>query len=169
MSEPPPTIEEIRRLSIDDVAWSTRVYGVFRAEGILTLGAIELRTASELLRMPNFGKKSLDEVKEVLAERGLSLTVVNDPPPDPRKQIGELMASYLRYSPDFLRGQILADLVANWLNEMRQWTTGGEEPLHIALRRERFDEFVETVCEKAQLGGGFGLNPKPPGRLAKLL
>ena len=44
-----------------------------KAEGIERVGDLIQRTENDLLRTPNLGKKSLTEIKSVLAEHGLSL------------------------------------------------------------------------------------------------
>jgi DNA-directed RNA polymerase subunit alpha len=43
------------------------------SENIFYIGALNQRTESELLKTPNLGRKSLNEIKEVLAARGLTL------------------------------------------------------------------------------------------------
>jgi DNA-directed RNA polymerase subunit alpha len=50
-----------------------RSYNCLKREGIQTVGDLVTKTEAELLNIPNFGKKSIDEVKEKLAERGLAL------------------------------------------------------------------------------------------------
>lgn len=54
------------------------------AESIYFIGDLVQRTETELLKTPNLGKKSLTEIKEVLAQRGSSLgmRVENRPPPE---------------------------------------------------------------------------------------
>ena len=44
-----------------------------KAENIYYIGDLIQRTETELLKTPNLGRKSLNEIKEVLASRGLSL------------------------------------------------------------------------------------------------
>jgi DNA-directed RNA polymerase alpha subunit len=52
---------------------SNRAYNALKSEGIDTLEKIEKEGARSLLRIPNFGRKTLKEVKEFLAIRGISL------------------------------------------------------------------------------------------------
>jgi DNA-directed RNA polymerase alpha subunit len=52
---------------------SNRAYNALKGEGIDTLEKIEKEGARSLLRIPNFGRKTLKEVKEFLALRGISL------------------------------------------------------------------------------------------------
>jgi DNA-directed RNA polymerase alpha subunit len=60
-------------LSVDDLDLTVRPDNCLNAEGIYYIGDLVQRTESELLKTPNFGKKSLEEIKEALASRGLSL------------------------------------------------------------------------------------------------
>jgi DNA-directed RNA polymerase subunit alpha len=54
-----------------------------KAENIFYIGDLIQRTEFELLKTPNLGKKSLTEIKDVLAQHGLSLgmKLENWPPP----------------------------------------------------------------------------------------
>ncbi len=58
---------------IEDLELGVRSYNCLKREGIQTIGDLVSKTEAELLNIPNFGKKSIDEVKEKLAERDLSL------------------------------------------------------------------------------------------------
>ena len=58
---------------IEELELGVRSYNCLKREGIQTVGDLVTKTEAELLNIPNFGKKSIDEVKEKLAERGLSL------------------------------------------------------------------------------------------------
>ena len=51
-------------------------------DNIVYIGYLVLRTKAEMLRTPNFGRKSLNEIKEVLAQMGLHLgmEITNWPP-----------------------------------------------------------------------------------------
>jgi len=60
-------------LSVDVLRLSVRPMTCFRNAEIRTLGELVQKSARELLRTKNFGKKSLAEVKAALAEHGLSL------------------------------------------------------------------------------------------------
>jgi hypothetical protein len=55
-------------------ALSIRTANVFKNEGITTYEKLARRSAAELLRTPNCGRKALNEVKEILLARGLKLT-----------------------------------------------------------------------------------------------
>jgi len=58
---------------IEDLELGVRSYNCLKREGIQTVGDLVSKTEAELLNIPNFGKKSIDEVNDKLAARGLSL------------------------------------------------------------------------------------------------
>ena len=58
---------------IEDLELGVRSYNCLKREGIQTVGDLVSKTEDELLNIPNFGKKSIDEVNDKLAARGLSL------------------------------------------------------------------------------------------------
>jgi DNA-directed RNA polymerase subunit alpha len=58
---------------IEELELGVRSYNCLKREGIQTVGDLISKTEAELLNIPNFGKKSIDEVKEKIIGRGLSL------------------------------------------------------------------------------------------------
>ncbi len=58
---------------VDDLELTVRSANCLKAENIFYIGDLIQRTEVELLKTPNLGKKSLTEIKDVLASRGLSL------------------------------------------------------------------------------------------------
>ena len=68
--------------SIDELELTVRSTNCLRAEGIFLIGDLIQRSEFDLLKTPNLGKKSLNEIKDVLASRNLSLGMVleNWPP-----------------------------------------------------------------------------------------
>lgn len=58
---------------VDDLELTVRSANCLKAESIYFIGDLIQRTEVELLKTPNLGKKSLTEIKDVLATRGLSL------------------------------------------------------------------------------------------------
>lgn len=58
---------------VDDLELTVRSANCLKAESIYLIGDLIQRTEVELLKTPNLGKKSLTEIKDVLAARGLSL------------------------------------------------------------------------------------------------
>ena len=59
--------------SIDDLELTVRSANCLKAESIYFIGDLVQRTEVQLLKTPNLGKKSLTEIRDVLAERGLTL------------------------------------------------------------------------------------------------
>lgn len=59
--------------SIDELALTTRAHNGLLNDNILTVGQLVAMEERELLRLPNFGKKSLAEIVQALAEHGLTL------------------------------------------------------------------------------------------------
>lgn len=79
-SENEPEVEEhedeidpILLRPVDDLELTVRSANCLKAENIYYIGDLIRRTEVELLKTPNLGKKSLTEIKDVLASRGLSL------------------------------------------------------------------------------------------------
>lgn len=58
---------------VDDLELTVRSANCLKAENINFIGDLVLKTENELLKTPNLGKKSLTEIKDVLASRDLSL------------------------------------------------------------------------------------------------
>ncbi|WKE65997.1 DNA-directed RNA polymerase subunit alpha [Gallaecimonas kandeliae] len=78
MSEPEqkeekPEFDPILLRPVDDLELTVRSANCLKAEAIHYIGDLVQRTEVELLKTPNLGKKSLTEIKDVLASRGLSL------------------------------------------------------------------------------------------------
>ena len=66
-------IDPILLRPVDDLELTVRSANCLKAEAIQYIGDLVQRTEVELLKTPNLGKKSLTEIKDVLASRGLSL------------------------------------------------------------------------------------------------
>jgi DNA-directed RNA polymerase subunit alpha len=58
---------------VDELELTVRSANCLKAENIYYIGDLIQRTETELLKTPNLGRKSLNEIKEVLASRGLTL------------------------------------------------------------------------------------------------
>ncbi|ABM61609.1 DNA-directed RNA polymerase subunit alpha [Halorhodospira halophila] len=78
-----PEIDPVLLRPIDDLELTVRSANCLKAESIHFVGDLVQRTEVELLKTPNLGKKSLNEIKDTLAEHGLSLGMQLDnwPPP----------------------------------------------------------------------------------------
>jgi DNA-directed RNA polymerase subunit alpha len=68
-----PSIEPILLRPVDDLELTVRSANCLKAENIHFIGDLVQKAEADLLKTPNLGKKSLAEIKEVLASRNLSL------------------------------------------------------------------------------------------------
>jgi DNA-directed RNA polymerase subunit alpha len=68
-----PQVDPILLRPVDDLELTVRSANCLKAENIYYIGDLIQRTETELLKTPNLGRKSLNEIKEVLASRGLTL------------------------------------------------------------------------------------------------
>lgn len=87
-------LDPILMRSVDDLELTVRAANCLKAEDIYYIGDLVQRSESDLLKTPNLGKKSMNEIKSVLTQHGLSLgmTIKNWPPadlPPPEKIIEE--------------------------------------------------------------------------------
>ncbi len=66
-------IDPVLMRPVDDLELTVRSANCLKAENIYYIGDLIQRGETELLKTPNLGRKSLNEIKEVLASRGLTL------------------------------------------------------------------------------------------------
>jgi DNA-directed RNA polymerase subunit alpha len=71
-AEPPPA-HGMENFPIEELELGVRSYNCLKRVGIETIGDLVTKTENELAAIPNFGKKSIEEVKETLAAHGLTL------------------------------------------------------------------------------------------------
>ncbi len=85
-----PAVDPLLLRPVDDLELTVRSANCLKAENIYYIGDLIQRSEVELLKTPNLGKKSLTEIKDVLATRGLSLGIKleNWPPPQLSKDTG---------------------------------------------------------------------------------
>ncbi len=81
---------------VDELELSVRSANCLKNDDIYYIGDLVQKTEQEMLRTPNFGRKSLNEIKEVLAQMGLSLgmEVLNWPPEDIEEMAKKLEEPY---------------------------------------------------------------------------
>ncbi len=84
--EPPkPTSDDFKPIllsAVDELELTVRSANCLKAEQIYYIGDLVQKTEQDLLRTPNLGRKSLNEIKEVLTDKELSLgTVIENWPP----------------------------------------------------------------------------------------
>ena len=68
-----PQVDPVLLRPVDDLELTVRSANCLKAENIFYIGDLIQRTENELLKAPNLGRKSLNEIKDVLATRGLTL------------------------------------------------------------------------------------------------
>jgi DNA-directed RNA polymerase subunit alpha len=77
---------------VDELELSVRSANCLKNDNIIYIGDLVQKTEAEMLRTPNFGRKSLNEIKEVLTQMGLHLGMeIEDWPPD---NIEDLVKQY---------------------------------------------------------------------------
>jgi DNA-directed RNA polymerase subunit alpha len=79
-----PTLNEHLFRSVDDLELSVRSANCLKNANIRYIGELVQKTEAEMLKTKNFGRKSLNEIKDILSEMGLSLGMKLDgwPPPN---------------------------------------------------------------------------------------
>jgi len=103
--------EQLNR-SVEELELSVRSYNCLKNANIQTIGELVQKTEAEMLRTKNFGRKSLNEIKEILANMGLSLgmkvdahgRLVAPPPPAPGSQ-PEILPDDDQYEPNDQPGE----------------------------------------------------------------
>ena len=66
-------MNEVLNRSVEELELSVRSYNCLKNANIQSIGELVQKTEAEMLRTKNFGRKSLNEIKEILANMGLSL------------------------------------------------------------------------------------------------
>ena len=87
-----PLINKNLLRKVDELELSVRSANCLKNDNIVYIGDLVQKTEAEMLRTPNFGRKSLNEIKEVLAQMGLHLGM--DVPNWPPENIDDLAKRY---------------------------------------------------------------------------
>ena len=75
---------------VDELELSVRSANCLKNDNIVYIGDLVQRSEPEMLRTPNFGRKSLNEIREVLKVMGLELGMdVENVPPENIEELGE--------------------------------------------------------------------------------
>ena len=86
----PIIFEEKLFFPIDRLELSVRSMHCLKYDNVICIGDLIQKTESEILRTPNFGRKSLNEIKEVLKQMDLNLGIsVPDWPPENIEEIAK--------------------------------------------------------------------------------
>jgi DNA-directed RNA polymerase subunit alpha len=81
-------------IKVEELELSVRSANCLKNDNIAYVGDLVQKTEAEMLRTPNFGRKALNEIKEMLAEMGLHLGLeVPDWPPENINQLAEAYAA----------------------------------------------------------------------------
>ncbi len=101
-------LRKLLNMSVNEIELSVRAANCLNNANITTVGQLAMKSESEMLKYRNFGKKSLNEIKDKLLELGLSLGVQVDP----SLLTGPVPASKPRIGMDDESPVGLADLIA---------------------------------------------------------
>jgi DNA-directed RNA polymerase subunit alpha len=90
-------MNEVLNRSVEELELSVRSYNCLKNASIQTIGDLVQKTESEMLRTKNFGRKSLNEIKEILSGLGLSFgmkfdsqgRLIGGAPPPPQSDFGQ--------------------------------------------------------------------------------
>ena len=72
-------LKKLLNMSVNEIELSVRAANCLNNANITTVGQLAMKTEAEMLKYRNFGKKSLNEIKEKLAGLGLTLGMNVDP------------------------------------------------------------------------------------------
>jgi DNA-directed RNA polymerase subunit alpha len=97
---PPENLEELSKrfqtmffARVDELEFSVRTTNCLKNDNIIYIGDLVQKSEAEMLCMPNFGRKSLNEIKEVLAQMGLRLGVeIAGWPPENVEEISKALS-----------------------------------------------------------------------------
>lgn len=104
--------------TIDSIGFSTRVTNVLHSVGVTRLAELAAFEERDLYRLPNLGRKSIVEMRNVLAEHGLvfgtplAVTTVEHPLAKPEANLDALISEYVARRISFLESASLAGCAA---------------------------------------------------------
>jgi len=84
--EGPDNLNEQLLRHVDDLELSVRSANCLKNAGINLIGELVMKTEAEMLKTKNFGRKSLNEIREILAEQGMGFGMKLDFPPWNQKE-----------------------------------------------------------------------------------
>ena len=107
-------LRKLLNMSVNEIELSVRAANCLNNANITTVGQLAMKTESEMLKYRNFGKKSLNEIKDKLVQHGLSLGMTFDP----KLLASPSPASRLRDAQDETRGSDLQALITRNITAM---------------------------------------------------
>ncbi|MGN0828367.1 MAG: DNA-directed RNA polymerase subunit alpha [Akkermansia sp.] len=107
-------LRKLLNMSVNEIELSVRAANCLNNANITTVGQLAMKTESEMLKYRNFGKKSLNEIKDKLVQHGLSLGMTFDP----KLLAAPTPASRLRDAQDETRGSDLQALITRNITAM---------------------------------------------------
>ena len=148
LDEPEPLNPNLFR-PVDELELSVRSANCLQNANIRFIGELVQRTEAEMLKTKNFGRKSLNEIKETLAEMSLSLGMTIESLPSRqdlekmREQRGALRApAACRSAPRALRAEVFV------MRHRKSGTTLGRTSSH---RKAMFRNMVTSLLEHEQI------------------
>ena len=109
-------LRKLLNMSVNEIELSVRAANCLNNANITTVGELAMKTESEMLKYRNFGKKSLNEIKEKLVQYGLSLGMTFDPrlitPPASAPRLREM-------AEDKARTSELQDIITHNIENLR--------------------------------------------------
>ncbi|OYU99041.1 MAG: DNA-directed RNA polymerase subunit alpha, partial [Verrucomicrobiales bacterium VVV1] len=79
VSEEQNKLRKLLNMAVNEIELSVRAANCLNNANITTVGELAMKTEQEMLKYRNFGKKSLNEIKDKLVELGLGLGMSFDP------------------------------------------------------------------------------------------
>lgn len=104
---------DVGSVLVEELELSVRALNCLKTEGIRTVAHLAATTEAELLRTPNFGRRSLNEVKEILATLGVSLgeAMILTPEQQLDRAMARARAAKVAYAEAMLEVQRATQLV----------------------------------------------------------
>lgn len=114
-SEENAALKKLLNMSVNEIELSVRAANCLNNANITSVGQLAMKTEAEMLKYRNFGKKSLNEIKDKLVELGLGLGMSFDPSLLTGPMPSSLKATRIGIEEEAPVG--LADLIAQNLND----------------------------------------------------
>jgi CRISPR/Cas system CMR-associated protein Cmr5 small subunit len=106
---------DVSLLPTDELEVPVRVANMLKVEGIRTVGQLATKSEAELLRNPNFGRRSLEQLKQALDELGVELesSEILDMEQQMKRAMARARAAKVAYAEAALEVQRIAKRLAD--------------------------------------------------------